>query len=63
MEQEKRDEREIRLKAGIPKDNIDNVQVIVKAVEVGEGTHRPLWLWFSSSTGDNMSDPIMRACK
>lgn len=62
-EQEKRDEREIRLKAGIPEDDIDDVRVIAKAVEVGEGTRRPSWLWFSSSTGEDMSDPIMRACK
>lgn len=62
-EQEKSDERQIRLKAGIPEDDIDDVRVIAKAVEVGEGARRPSWLWFSSSTGEDMSDPIMRACK
>lgn len=62
-EQEKLEERQLRLKAGIPEDDIDDVRIIAKAVEVGEGARRPSWLWFSSSTGDDMSDPIMRACK
>lgn len=62
-EQEKREEQQIRFRAGIPEDGIDDVRVVAKAVEVGEGTRRPSWLWFSSSQGEDMSDPIMRACE
>lgn len=61
-ELEKEDERHIRLKAGLPEDDIDDIRVIAKPVEVGEGYREPSWLWFSRSTGDDMSDPIMRAC-
>lgn len=62
-EQEKREERQVRLRAGIPEEGIDDVRVIAKPVEVGEGARRPSWIWFSSSSGEDMADPIMRACE
>lgn len=62
-DQEKEEERQTRVKAGLPEDDIDDVRIIAKPVAVGEGARRPSWLWFSSSTGEDMSDPIMRACE
>lgn len=62
-DQEKEEERQIRVKAGLPEDDIDDIRVIARPVEVGDGARRPSWLWYSSSTGDDMSDPMMRACE
>lgn len=62
-ELEKEDERQIRVKAGLPEDDIDDIRVVAKPVEVGEGFRKPSWLWFACSTGEDLSDPIMRACE
>lgn len=62
-DQEKEDERQVRVKAGLPADDFNDVRIISKPVAVGEGARRPSWLWYSSSTGEDMADPTMRACQ
>lgn len=59
---EKAEERQVRATAGIPEDEdeIDDIVVIAKPVEVGEGHRRPSWIWYSTSMGTDMTDPVMR---
>lgn len=59
---EKIEERQIRHAAGIAEDEeeIDDIVVIAKPVEVGEGHRRPSWIWYSTSIGTDMTDPVMR---
>lgn len=59
---EKADERQVRQTAGIPEDEeeINDIVVLAKPVEVGEGQRRPSWIWYSTSIGTDMTDPVMR---
>lgn len=59
---EKVEERQVRQTAGIPEDEeeINDIVVVAKPVEVGEGQRRPSWIWYSTSMGTDMTDPVMR---
>jgi hypothetical protein len=67
-EQEKYDERRVRAANGAAMENsenedeeVDDIRVIAKPAEVGEGRRKPSWIWFSTSRSDDMQDPTMRA--
>lgn len=59
---EKAEERQVRQTAGIPQDEeeIDDIVVISRPAEIGEGHRRPSWIWYSTSIGMDMTDPVMR---
>jgi hypothetical protein len=68
-EQEKVEERQVRARSDTnvgttDKDNEDDladIRVVTKPVEIGEGARRPSWIWFQTSGREDMSDPLMRA--
>lgn len=68
-EQEKDDERRVRAKRGAhvgttdddEEEDLQDIRVIAKPAEVGEGERRPSWIWFQTSASEDMDDPLMRA--
>jgi hypothetical protein len=67
-EQEKDEERRVRMRQGAEMEDSDDedevvadIRVVAKPAEVGESRRKPSWIWFSTSSGDDMQDPTMRA--
>lgn len=44
-------------------EEVDDIRVVAKPTEVGEGRRQPSWIWFSTSCSEDMQDPTMRAGK
>jgi hypothetical protein len=44
-------------------EEVNDVRVVAKPAEVGEGQQKPSWIWFSTSCSEDMQDPTMRAGK
>lgn len=62
-ELEKLEERAVRVAAGLDAsddEDIDDMRVAAKPVEVGEGHRRPSWIWYSTSGSMDMTDPAMQ---
>jgi hypothetical protein len=68
-EQEKEEERRVRARQGVNagpthetnEEDLDDIRVIAKPAEIGEGARRPSWIWFQSSGHEDMADPLMRS--
>jgi hypothetical protein len=67
-EQEKDEERRVCVKQGAEMEDskdedevVADICVVAKPAEVGESRRKPSWIWFSTSSGDDMQDPTMRA--
>lgn len=59
---EKAEEERVRALAGVvDNDDIDDIRVDASPVTVGEGHRRLSWIWYATSTGEDMRDPTMRA--
>jgi hypothetical protein len=63
-EQEKVEEQQVRARnvGTTDEDNEDDlvdIWVVAKPAEIGEGTHRPSWIWFQTSRHKDMNDPLM----
>jgi hypothetical protein len=44
-------------------EDLEDIQVIAKLADIGEGAHRPSWIWFQTSGREDMDDPLMCASK
>ena len=40
---------------------VADIRVVAKPAEVGKSWRKPSWIWFSTSSGDDMQDPTMHA--
>jgi hypothetical protein len=44
-------------------EDLEDIRVIAKPADIGEGARRPSWIWFQTSGREDMDDPLMRAGK
>src|ERR1700683_3274040 len=66
-EQEKAEEQRVQAKHGVnvgttdkdDEEDLHDIRVVAKPADIGEGAHRPLWIWFQTSGHEDMDDPLM----
>lgn len=63
--QEQEDIRRVRERNGVVMEAVDihSEKALATVAAVGEGQHRPLWIWFTGNTHEDMDDPLTRAGK
>jgi hypothetical protein len=63
MAQEAEDIHHLQVRNGVvmEAEEIQSERVLATVATVGEGHHRPSWIWFTGNVHENMDDPLMQA--
>lgn len=61
--QEEDEERARRIKLGLPVDNISSTRRVRKTADIGDGAHRPSWIWCTGVKPEGVNDPMTRKGK